>query len=62
MTFESRFDLLQEVKIRDVKMLVVAVDFLPGGRIRYCLSWLSNGSCQEMWIGQDELLAFMKMK
>lgn len=62
MTFESRFDLLQEVKIRDVKMLVVAVDFLPGGRIRYCLSWLSNGSFQELWIGQDELLAFMKMK
>lgn len=48
MTFESRFDLLQEVKIRDVKMLVVAVDFLPGGRIRYCLSWLANGSCQEL--------------
>lgn len=62
MNFESIFDLLQEVKIRDVKMLVVAIDFLLGGRIRYCLSWLSNGSCQELWIGQDELLAFMKIK
>ena len=62
MTFKSKYNLLQEVSIRGVKMLVVAVDFLPSERIRYCLSWIANGSCQEQWLGEEELSAFMKMK
>ena len=62
MIYKSKFDLLQEVSIRGVKMLVTAVNFNPGGRIRYCLSWIANGSCQEQWLGEDELIAFLKMK
>lgn len=62
MKFESRFGLLDTVRIRDVPMLIIAVDFLPGGRIRYCLAWLSGGQYADQWIGEDELIKFLEMK
>lgn len=60
-TFTSKFGLLETVKISDVPMLIVAIDFIPG-RTRYCLSWISNGQFYESWFGEAELVEFLKMK
>lgn len=59
--FSSRFGLLEKVTIREVPMLITAVDFMPG-RIRYCLEWIANGAHHEQWLGEQELIAFMEMK
>ena len=61
MTFTSKCNLLETVEIRGIPMLITHIDFVPN-RTSYCLSWISNGSCYEQWLGEEELLEFIKMK
>lgn len=61
MTFTSKFNLLETVEIREIPMLITHIDFAPK-RVSYCLSWISNGAYNEMWLGEEELFEFINIK